>query len=217
MGNIGSQNYGIYVINLDKRKDRLQYIDNLLKSKGLIYSRISAVDGKKHKTIPEIASSQGYNNLKCLGDITRTSHLAHTGCYLSHLKCLKMAKDDVYDKVLILEDDAKFIIDDFKNTIDSIYASNKDADIIWFNAPFETEVIQKYQMPTWGLQGYMVNKKAAKLLYELLNPDSNWVKQRRDCLIDIIFPVAVRELGLKWKVFSLITQNKAFTSNIAGS
>jgi GR25 family glycosyltransferase involved in LPS biosynthesis len=217
MGNIQMQDYGVYVINLDSREDRLKYIDRVLKEQNISYKRVSAINGKKFNYIPGIVESQGYSDLGCLGNKERDSHLAHTGCYMSHIKCLKMAMNNLYTRTLILEDDAKFIVNNSNEVIMNILKTNQDADIIWFNAPHEDEVIQKYEMPTWGLQGYMVNKKAAKILYDMLNPDSIWLKHKEDCLIDLVLPIAVKESKLNWKFFSLISQNKNFTSNIANS
>ena len=84
-----AQPFEIMVINLDKSKDRLEHIDKILKSQGLHYVRVPGVYGKKFNTVPEITASEGYGDLFCLGGDDRTGHLPHTGCYMSHLKCLK--------------------------------------------------------------------------------------------------------------------------------
>lgn len=219
MGNTIKKNqlYGVHVINLDTKKDRFDYIDNVLEQGGMDYKRVSAVNGKQFDTVPKITASQGYPDLECLGNIKRNENLAHTGCYMSHLKCIKMIAEGQDNFGLILEDDAKFIVPDFKRVIDEIISDNLGIDIIWFNAPSETEVIQKYEMPTWGTQGYMLSKRGAKLLYNVLKPGSEWIHRKEECLFDLILPIAVRDTKMKWKVFSLITQNKNFTSSISNS
>jgi GR25 family glycosyltransferase involved in LPS biosynthesis len=209
--------FEILVINLDQRTDRLQYIDKLLRNAGLSYTRMPAVNGKKFSNITNICSSEGYKDLTCIGEDDRTGHLAHVGCYLSHLKCLKLASSSVFGKVLILEDDAKFITNNFKNILNKIVLENTDVDFIWLNASKdETNVVQKSMMPTWGLQGYLVNKKAAKVLYNMLIPGSPWISNMHNCLADWIMPLAVKDAGLKWKHISLISQ-KDFESDIRNS
>lgn len=206
----------IYVINLDQRPDRRMYMDALLKKQGLNYRRIPAIYGKKFYNITDVCASEGYPDLTCIGSDDRTGHLAHAACYLSHLKCLKLASESIYGKILILEDDAKFIIDDYGKVLKTI--ADENADFIWLNASKdETEVIEKNVMPTWGLQGYIINRKAAKILYDMLKPGSPWIKNVQNCLIDWIMPMAIKDAKLSWKNISLVYQNDDLGSNIKHS
>jgi glycosyl transferase family 25 len=71
----------IFVINLDKRKDRWFHIMTMMKSKKIKnYERISAIE-----------SSEGYY-----------------GCVLSHIKALQKAKLLDLPEVIIMEDDFQF-------------------------------------------------------------------------------------------------------------
>jgi len=69
----------IFYINLDKRTDRRTQMETMLD--GYDYERISAIE-----------DDDGY-----------------IGCAKSHIKCIEMAKERGYDKVIILEDDFMFM------------------------------------------------------------------------------------------------------------
>lgn len=73
----------IFYINLDKRIDRREEIENELKQKGLEGERYSAM---------------------------YTPHSGIVGCGYSHLNVLKLAKERGYKNVLILEDDFEFVV-----------------------------------------------------------------------------------------------------------
>lgn len=76
----------VFLINLDRRPDRLAECDTWLRSQGIFYERISAYDGQ---TLP--------------GDDPRRR--AELGCKLSHEKAIKYILQRGYSKTLILEDD----------------------------------------------------------------------------------------------------------------
>ena len=71
----------IFVINLDKRKDRLEQVSEMLK--GYNWQRIEAIE-----------TAKGYY-----------------GCVLSHIKALKVAKERDLPEVIIMEDDFHFVGD----------------------------------------------------------------------------------------------------------
>jgi len=71
----------IFVINLDKRKDRLEEVSEMLKD--YQWERIEAIE-----------TAKGYY-----------------GCVLSHIKSLKKAKEEGLQEVIIMEDDFHFVGD----------------------------------------------------------------------------------------------------------
>jgi len=71
----------IFVINLDKRKDRLEEVSEMLKD--YQWERIEAIE-----------TAKGYY-----------------GCVLSHIKSLKKAKEEGLPEVIIMEDDFHFVGD----------------------------------------------------------------------------------------------------------
>ena len=84
----------IYCINLDKRKDRWQKCQEIFKKLNIEVERISAVEGHP-------------KNIKVYHSILK-KRAGLVGCHLSHLKCIKLAKENNFKNVLILEDDIEF-------------------------------------------------------------------------------------------------------------
>jgi len=211
-----SQPYDIYIINLDRRPDRIQVLGAKLKNANLQYTRISAIDGKKFSNLTDLAKSAGYADLLCLGDKKRHGHEGHTGCYLSHLKCWRQfLNESKYDKLLVLEDDADFKQSNFASILDGL--SRNQVDFIWLNSRKEdgNKFLEKDKMPDWGTQGYFLNKTAAYLLHNILKPDSPWITRsktkgfysgKNDCLFDLTLPLAVKDNNLSWKWFTVIGQ-----------
>ena len=70
----------ILYINLDKRKDRLEHVNNELSKINLIGERFPAIELKNGRL----------------------------GCSMSHLRCIEMAKERGWDHVFICEDDITF-------------------------------------------------------------------------------------------------------------
>jgi len=85
----------IFYINLEHRKDRKEHVESQLKSVGLTqFERFNAVK-----------LSNG-----------------RVGCSMSHLQCLKLAKERNYDHLLICEDDTTFLNPIlFKNQINTFF------------------------------------------------------------------------------------------------
>jgi len=93
----------VYILNRDVDSDRLNNVKTRLENFDINFERFSAVDG---------------NDL----DETIINKYAY-GCYASHIKILKDALVNNYDKILILEDDVYFhkdFINGFRWTIANI-------------------------------------------------------------------------------------------------
>jgi hypothetical protein len=69
-----------FVINLDRRPDRMELITNEMEYIGWDFERFPAVDTN-----------------------------SHVGCSLSHIEIIKLSKERNYDSVLIIEDDCKIM------------------------------------------------------------------------------------------------------------
>lgn len=96
---------GGFYINLDYRVDRKIHMEEQLKNTGLQNSvqRFSAI---KHAN-------------------------GRIGCSMSHLKCLKMAKERNMEYVLIIEDDILFLLPDtFIKNINKFFYTNKYWDVL---------------------------------------------------------------------------------------
>lgn len=154
--------FDIYVINLDKDKDRLKAMKNkLLPNK---FMRIAGINGK------EIDLNE-YD--KTLTDFAKNyTPMSAIGCSLSHLKAMKTFYDtSTNDYAVILEDDAIPINANYMEEI----------EIAIQNAPSDWEMIKLDYWPVrnkpdfaryWTvlLTGYIVNRKGCeKILKTKIN------------------------------------------------
>ena len=94
----------IFYINLDKRTDRKEEIENELQRMGLTAERYSAI---------------------------YTPNSGIVGCGYSHLNVLKLAKEKGYKNVLVLEDDFEFIVskEEFNQTIQTFFDTTPEYDV----------------------------------------------------------------------------------------
>lgn len=106
----------IFVINLEKDKDRLDYMANSLSQFNFKnWERIDAVYGKY---LPD---------LEKYGKILNPSQI---GCYLSHLKTYQKIVDQNLDYGVILEDDVT-LTEWFPKLEEILQSVPKDFDVIW--------------------------------------------------------------------------------------
>lgn len=93
----------VYIINIDDRVDRWKSIvDHLSEIRLTNYERVSATKLNFTSTISKVK-------------------LAQISCFHSHLKTLRQSYDLGVEKVLILEDDCRFIKSDRLNIINNSY------------------------------------------------------------------------------------------------
>lgn len=210
----------IYLINLDRNEDRLdwfvkQYMESDLNHKK--FKRVVAVDGKKLN----IADYVTKNALKEIQQIEktgyRTKHYQLTrgaiGCYLSHLKTYKMIADGESEFGLIFEDDVKLDPNFLLKMNKVLQSIPNDWDMLLLGCycinckkmPIYSDV-QKFFL----LHCYLVKKESAKKMYDMLI--NMPIKQQIDSeLSDMI-------LDDKLVVYcvneSICLQNNAFATDI---
>lgn len=105
----------VYLINLDRNKERLKYFDAQYKHsdlRSIPYQRFEAVDGRKLH-IRELTSEKAYQEIIAAErNGFRTKHYQLTrgaiGCYLSHMELYKKIAADRKPYALIFEDDVRF-------------------------------------------------------------------------------------------------------------
>ena len=139
----------IIYINLDKRKDRLEEINNEIKNFDLEdkTERFSAV----------------YHSVGCVG------------CSYSHLAVLKLARDRKYKNILILEDDFYFVVskEEFESNLKLFFDNVKDYDVCMISYyGNRTEEIQEYPfllkvVEAQTTSGYIVNERYYNTLIDL--------------------------------------------------
>lgn len=98
----GSQSLATFVINLERSPERLAAMGERLRTLGLPWQRIVAVDGPALPAWPpgsvdEAGYARWHGKPVAAGEV---------GCYLSHLKALRAFLDTGASHLLLLEDDA---------------------------------------------------------------------------------------------------------------
>ena len=91
----------VYVLNLERRKDRLLTVTDKLNKLNINFKLFSAIDG----SVLHYVSKMIKDNL-----VFRTPN--YLACTLSHLSILNDAQVNGYEKILVLEDDIDFDEDD---------------------------------------------------------------------------------------------------------
>ncbi len=94
----------IFIINLEKRKDRLKHILDQLNKNNIKNFEIFTAIRPNFKDIPK----KYYSNIKKFLFKNKNYIIGFVGCKLSHYEVIKIAKERSYKKILILEDDTVF-------------------------------------------------------------------------------------------------------------
>lgn len=201
-----------FVINLDKRPDRLQeffsrYID-------MDVERFSAIDGRhihlnnSFSDIDKFLFSILDNNLKHNPGIL--------GCWSSHVNLWETLKNsDDYDAFVIFEDDV-FFVSGFKEKFELILNEiNEETDIIYFGGRFSPDFVPRNVNSEWEkvgnfyfykgnrlgrevdrtTHGYIITKNGAKNVLSVLYSSTflpaldGWLNHRRfDLALVDFFP-----------------------------
>ncbi len=112
----------VFVINMDRSKDRLTQINKKLNLLGITYTRISAVDGNK-------LSDKEINESSTVG-CAKFCNYGTIGCALSHKFIWSEVIRRGLKKVLIFEDDAEFADDFDKRFLSSWAAVPQDWELV---------------------------------------------------------------------------------------
>jgi GR25 family glycosyltransferase involved in LPS biosynthesis len=112
------QSFTCYLINLDKDKDRLAFMDEQLTKTNITYTRIQAVYGK------ELSSDERkkYYNEEAKGEHRLND--GELGCALSHRKALEETVQKKEGYALVLEDDVA-LPENFKDILEREIKKNK--------------------------------------------------------------------------------------------
>lgn len=175
------------VLNLDRRPDRWEQFQNNAKSvmNILKYERISAIDGLKLKTTPQLQQIFENNDYHMRPGLV--------GCLLSHISMfITLINSTTLDALLILEDDVEFAPNfnkKFENLIQQLNNID-DWDIVFLGHHVKSLEEQKDElkrdediMPTitkrntyWsftnslgGTGGFMITRKGAELFLNYIN------------------------------------------------
>lgn len=182
-----------YLINLDRREDRLENFMKNIEEKKLVFSnleRFSAIDAKTlHdeyiNSIIDISARKGtfgkreyHEELNGKGSV---------GCYLSHFtlwrRCLELGQP-----ILIMEDDINFV-DGFMEKLEKISTYLPHEGLTLFNYQFNTrpEKINEYVFKVkhfFGLGFYVITPEFIKKIQQFLFP----IKYQIDSVLSFLSP-----------------------------
>lgn len=127
----------IIYINLNKRRDIRDEIEQELNNFGLEYERFEAID---------------------------TPNFSAIGCFKSHLSVLKLAKERNYKNILILEDDFMFLVskEEFEENLSNFFSLNLNWDVCMLSynliksEQLDNNVVNKV-IEVQTASGYIVN------------------------------------------------------------
>ncbi len=135
----------VYLINLEKRKDRLKNATKMLKERGILnFKRFNAIDGKKisDNEFKKVLSEESYKHIK---DNKRKSHDQLTegavGCALSHIALWeKLIISNNYEAITIFEDDI-YLVENFYDIVNTVLQNQNDFDMLLFfsRCPFDNK------------------------------------------------------------------------------
>ena len=175
----------IFMINLEKRKDRLNNFNFRYNNSDfkIPYNLFKAFDGRKID-ISKYINKNTYNDILITEKTgKRKYHYQLTrgaiGCYLSHVNIWKHILDNNIDSALIFEDDVNINYNSEELIYKSINNIPQDFDIILLGCNCikcykknNYRVVYKF----WGLYAYIITKKCIEKIYDKMFP----IKQQID-------------------------------------
>lgn len=118
----------ILVINLNRAPDRLARIGQRLDELGLVWQRVSAVDGRLHDwKQPAWLDEKGFGLRQ-----GREAQPGDVGCYVSHVRALECLAASSAPWGVILEDDA-VLLDTFPAILAQLQQQSSDCDVVKFS------------------------------------------------------------------------------------
>ena len=169
---IKKDSVGAYLINLDRSKERYNYIAKNLKKLGIKFERISAVDGStfSKSKIDEVVDFKSYEQF-----LGHTPKLGTIGCALSHYQVWQTFLNSDLEYAVVFEDDVSFDPIKLKSAIDQIIAIPNYWDIAGFElshngTPLAIKPLKDgHQLSTYLTEithtgAYIINRKAARNL-----------------------------------------------------
>ncbi|CAI2348285.1 unnamed protein product [Caenorhabditis sp. 36 PRJEB53466] len=166
----------IYLINLNRRTERLDRMHKIFDLLGVEYTVMEATDGQKLEELPaelrEYQILEGY-----LDPITkRPMKKGEIGCFLSHYRIWQDVVKNKLQKVIVFEDDLRFAYDGLtrvREVLQDLEASRKPWDLIYLGRKKQSDqqelwVAQHRHLSTveysyWTL-GYMLSLSGAQKL-----------------------------------------------------
>lgn len=167
-----------YVLNLDRAKERRNFILSQVNELGIPYERIAAVDGKaiSEEERDNIVHNESYKNFFKMLPESGT-----IGCSLSHEKAWRCFLESDNEFALVFEDDVKFEPQKLAEVVESAIDHKDIWDILSFESNHygypqkvaklaQDESIVFYMTNVKHAGAYLINRNAAKQLLEKFYP-----------------------------------------------
>jgi GR25 family glycosyltransferase involved in LPS biosynthesis len=160
-----------YIINLDKRVDRLRLTQKLLSLYGFNTTRFPAISGKQLSEI-ELTQLVHPKSMTSIKNGYRTSDadlsIGAVGCSLSHILLWQKLLNSNNNGFMIFEDDTlpNFTLEHFKKYIDYI-PDDWDIILLGYVSVFKKENINSYISKIyswWGTHAYIIHKNKINTL-----------------------------------------------------
>lgn len=215
----------IYYINMDKYKDRRDFMENNLKKFSNKYERIKGFNGylienKQTDMVDGITFYNDYSNLT----------KSEIGCTLSHLMAIKRAYDNFDDISLILEDDTNISLiktldfefsDFFKNAPEDweilklFHIGNSEKLKSVKKYKDYTYLLEEESYPTFSCVGYIINRKGMEKIvnyvyFQIENQAGFHIKKEKEKPLDGVADFFIYNLTKTYN----ITPNLFFPNNI---
>ncbi|MCS4093569.1 glycosyltransferase family 25 protein [Rhizobium sp. BK176] len=164
-----------FLINLDRAPDRGRRMTFLIKTFGLNFERISAVDGADLRLPISDFDERGY-----LFRHGRRPNPYEIGCYLSHVDCARRLIASPDEHALILEDDLNFD-PNFMAVLKEVLANRDQWDIVRLSTVNKGRKFRFRRLTSQhsmaisltrekGAGAYLVNRRAAAWIVDRLMP-----------------------------------------------
>ncbi len=188
------------VIHMSGNNERLENIQSQEKKGQIKIDLFEATNGKK-LNIPKLQEegfikkpwdTHRYNNAKNKEKKDKIMK-GEIGCYMSHLNLLQKIGNSDYDGWTIIFEDDLILKDNFKDELDKILKNlenNDTVDMVYLGNTHQHKCnkgIYKdnlcYPDTPYGTQAYMVNKRSAQKIYDLIKYIDDPIDVKYDLLM----------------------------------
>lgn len=167
----------VYLINLDRRPDRLNNMKSIFNELRIDYKRMKAIDGKVDVNEKYLKD----NEIEMMKDFSEPYHgrpltFGEIGCFMSHYNIWQDMIKQNYKEVIVFEDDVRFepfFKDKLKLVRQELMDLNLDWDLIFLGRKILHNMEENWVQGsdwlvhvnyTYWTLGYMMSKKGAEKL-----------------------------------------------------
>lgn len=196
---MNENNLCIYLINLDRAKERLNFVLPFIEGLGFPVERISAVDGR-NISLEDV----DYDPEEYLRRFKMYPEPGTIGCALSHMRVWELFMQSQYDYALIFEDDVQFDPEILKTHVDFCVCNNKLWDMVFFeliHRGWPVEILKTdsdhalctYLANVQHAGCYLISRKAAQRLIDNFYP----IRMPVDHYMTATWQFGLRLLGIE--------------------